>query len=257
VKVLVCVKRVPATGGRISLTEDQQAIDTKFLGFTVSPHEECAVEEAVRLVEASGGSSTVLTLGSEVAAEQLRDAVAMGADRAILLETDGAEWDPVATASAIADVVRAEREADRGFDVLLFGNEAADTGDYQVGIRVAHALGLPCVTGIKRLEVADGTATARRESASGGWEIFEVGLPAVFTVKEGINLPRYPSVPGRMRAKKKEIERIAPAPLPAGLERVRLKLPPEQEGEVEVLGDGPDAAAAVVDLLQRLGMVDR
>jgi electron transfer flavoprotein beta subunit len=256
-EVLVCVKRVPATGGRITLTDDQRSIDAKFLGFTVSPHEECAVEESVRLVEANGGSSTVLTLGSDVSTEQLRDAVAMGADRAILLETDGEEWDPAATASAIADVVRAEREAGRGFDVLLFGNEAADTGGYQVGIRVAYALGLPCVTGVKRLEVSDGTATARRESASGGWEIFEVGLPAVFTVKEGINLPRYPSVPGRMRAKKKEIERVAPTPIAAGLERVRLKLPPEQGGEAEILGDGADAAAAVVDLLQRLGMVDR
>lgn len=256
-EVLVCVKRVPATGGRITLTDDQQSIDTKFLGFTVSPHEECAVEEAVRLVEANGGSSTVLTLGSEVAVEQLRDAVAMGANRAILLETDGAEWDPVATASAIADVARAEHVSGRGFDILLFGNEAADTGDYQVGIRVAHALDLPCVTGIKRLEVSDGNATARRESASGGWEIFEVGLPAVFTVKEGINLPRYPSVPGRMRAKKKEIERILPTRRSGGLERIRLKLPPEQGGQVEILGSGPEAAAAVVQVLQQLGVVER
>ena len=256
-EVLVCVKRVPATGGRITLTEDQQAIDTKFLGFTVSPHEECAVEEAVRLVEAHGGTSTVLTLGPDVAAEQLRDAVAMGVDRAILLETDGAEWDPVSTAAAIVDAVRAEGEAGRGFDVLLFGNEAADTGDYQVGIRVAYALGLPCVTGIKGLELADGKATARREAAGGGWEIFEVALPAVFTVKEGINLPRYPSVPGRLRAKKKEVERVEPTPRPGGLERVRLTLPAEQEGQVDILGTGPEAAAAVVDVLQRLGLVER
>jgi electron transfer flavoprotein beta subunit len=256
-EVLVCVKRVPATAGRITLTEDQQSIDTKFLGFTVSPHEECAVEEAVRLVEAHGGSSTVLTLGPEVSTEQLRAAIAMGVDRAILLEIGDDEWDPVATAAAILDAVGSEQEAGRGFDVLLFGNEAADTGDYQVGIRVAHALGLPCVTGIKRLEVSDGTATAWRESASGGWEIFEVGLPAVFTVKEGINLPRYPSVPGRMRAKKKEIERIEPTRRPGGFERVRLKLPPEQGGEVEILGSGPEAAAAVVDVLQQLGVVDR
>lgn len=256
-EVLVCVKRVPATGGRITLTDDQQSIDTKFLGFTVSPHEECAVEEAVRLVETHGGSSTVLTLGPEVAIEQLRDALAIGADRAILLETGDEEWDPMATASAILDAVRAEQEAGRAFDVLLFGNEAADTGDYQVGIRVAHALGMPCVTGIKRLEVSDGTATARRESASGGWEIFEVGLPAVFTIKEGINLPRYPSVPGRLRAKKKEVERIDPTSHSAGLERVRLKLPPEQEGEVEILGRGPEAAAAVVEVLQQLGVVER
>ncbi|MGZ6544444.1 MAG: electron transfer flavoprotein subunit beta/FixA family protein, partial [Actinomycetota bacterium] len=97
-EILVCVKRVPATGGRITLTEDRQSIDTKFLGFTVSPHEECAVEEAVRLVEAHGGSSTVLTLGPEVAGEQLRDAIAMGVDRALLLETGDEDWDAVATA---------------------------------------------------------------------------------------------------------------------------------------------------------------
>jgi electron transfer flavoprotein beta subunit len=257
VEVLVCVKRVPATGGRITLTEDQQAIDTKFLGFTVSPHEECAVEEAVRLVEAHGGSSTVLTLGPEVAAEQLRSAVAVGVDRAILLDVGDIGWDPMATAAAIVDAIRAEREAGRGSDVLLFGNESADTGGYQVGIRVAHALGLPCVTGIKGLSVADGRATARRESAAGGWEIFEVDLPAVFTVKEGINLPRYPSVPGRLRAKKKEIEVIEPAPRPGGLERIKLKLPPEQGGEVEILGEGPDAAAAVVEVLQQLGVMAR
>ncbi|HEX5148102.1 MAG TPA: hypothetical protein VFW02_03395, partial [Candidatus Limnocylindrales bacterium] len=100
--LLVCVKRVPATGGRITLTEDGQEIDTRYLGFTVSPHEECAVEEAVRIVEAQGGSSTVLTLGPSAAEEQLRDARAIGIDRAILLETDGREFDPVATAAAIA-----------------------------------------------------------------------------------------------------------------------------------------------------------
>ena len=256
-EILVCVKRVPATGGRITLTDDAQAIDTRFLGFTVSPHEECAVEEAVRLVEAHGGTATVLTLGAEVATEQLRDAVAIGAQRAVLLETDGEERDPAATAGAIVDAVRADAEAGRSYDVLLFGNEAADTGDYQVGIRVAHALGLPCVAGIKGLEIAENRATARREAASGGWEIFEVALPAVFTVKEGINLPRYPSVPGRLRAKKAEIERSRPAPRDALLERIRLKLPPEEASHVEMLGSGPEAAPAIVSVLQRLGLVDR
>jgi electron transfer flavoprotein beta subunit len=255
VEVLACVKRVPATGGRISLTDDAQAIDTRFLGFTVSPHEECAVEEAVRLVEAHGGTATVLTLGADVAADQLRDAVAIGAQRAVLLETDGEEWDPIATADAIVAAVRADAEAGRPYDVLLFGNEAADTGGYQVGIRVAHALGLPVVAGIKGLRIADGGATARRESSSGGWEIFEVALPAVFTVKEGINLPRYPSVPGRLRAKKAEIERRRPTPRAAQLERIRLRLPPQEASQVEMLGNGPEAAPAVVDVLQRLGLV--
>lgn len=252
--VLVCVKRVPATGGRVSLTADEQDIDTQYLGFTVSPHEECAAEEAVRLVEANGGSSAVLTLGPEAATEQLRDAMAVGVDRGILLETDGRDWDPVATAGAIVEAVRAEEASGTPFDLLLFGNEAADSGDYQVGIRVAVALGLPCVTGLKSLEVRDGMAIAKREAA-GGWEVFEVPLPAVIGVREGINLPRYPSVPGRLRAKKKEIVRIVPEPRPVGPLKQRLRLPVEQEAKVEILGTGPEAAPAVVELLVRLGLV--
>jgi electron transfer flavoprotein beta subunit len=254
VKVLVCVKRVPAVAGKISLTGDGREIDTRHLAFTVSPHEECAAEEAVRLVAAHGGESTVLTLGPEAATDQLRDMMAIGMDRAILLETDGREWDPRATAAAIVEAVRA-REAEGGpFDLLLFGNEAADTGDYQVGIRVAHALDRPCVTGVKALEVRDGRVTARREAA-GGWELFEAPLPAVLTVKEGLNLPRYPSLPGRLKAKKKPIERLRPEPRDGGLEMVRLRAPAERGTRVEVLGRGADAAPRAVALLRSLGLL--
>jgi electron transfer flavoprotein beta subunit len=202
-------------------------------------------------VQGHGGGTTVLTLGPAAAAEQLRDALAMGADRAILLETDGREWDPVATADAIVQAVRAD---DLAFDLLLFGNEAADSGDYQVGIRVAHALDLPCVTGVKQLQIANGRAVAKRE-ATGGWEIFELPLPAVLTVKEGINLPRYPSLPGRLKAKKKEIETLQPAWHDNGLRMIRLHLPAEQEKTVQILGAGPDAAPKVVELLRQLGIV--
>jgi electron transfer flavoprotein beta subunit len=261
VNVLVCVKRVPETGGRVTLTADAREIDTRYLGFTVSPHEECATEEAVRLVEANGGSSAVLTLGPEAASEQLRAAMAIGIDRAILLETDGRDWDPVSTAAAIVAAIRAEAAAATTYDLLLFGNEAADSGDFQVPIRVAMALDLPCVNGIKSLEIKDGVATARRE-AGGGWEVFQVPLPAVVAVREGINLPRYPSVPGRLRAKKKEIERSVLAPPGpasdaglAGPEKIRLRLPAETEGRVEILGSGADAAPAVVDVLVRIGVL--
>jgi electron transfer flavoprotein beta subunit len=254
VNVLVCVKRVPAVAGKISLTGDGREIDTRHLAFTVSPHEECAAEEAVRLVAAHGGESTVLTLGPEAATEQLRDMMAIGMDRAILLETDGREWDPRATAAAIVEAVRA-REAEGGpFDLLLFGNEAADTGDYQVGIRVAHALDRPCVTGVKALEVRDGRVTARREAA-GGWELFEVPLPAVLTVKEGLNLPRYPSLPGRLKAKKKPIERLRPERRDGGLVMVRLRAPAVRGTRVEVLGRGADAAPRAVAPLRSLGLL--
>ena len=243
--VLVCVKRVPETGARITLTADEQAIDTTYLGFTISPHEECAVEEALRI----GDKTTVLTLGPAAAVEQLQNALAMGIESAILLETDGDDWGPETTAAAIADAVR-----DRSFDVLLFGNESADNGNYQVAIRVAAALGLPWVTGIKGIEIGDGVVRARRE-AGGGWEVFELPLPAVVSVREGINLPRYPSLPGRLRAKKAEIERVTPERRADGLEKVRLLVPQEEAKTVEILGDGPGAAPRVAELLRELGLV--
>ncbi len=249
-RILVCVKRVPITGGKIVLSEDARAIDTRFLGFTVSPHEECAVEEAVRLVEANGGETVVLTLGPPEAEEQLRDAMAIGADRGVLLETDGADWDPQATARAIAEQIGQEE----AFDLLLFGNEAADSGDYQVAIRVAHALNLPCVTGVKSIEIRDGRALVKRETA-GGWEVFELSSPAVVAVREGINLPRFPSVPGRLRAKAKPVDRVPVKPEPGGQEMVALKLPPGSGKRVEVLGHGPEAAPKVVEVLRSLGMV--
>jgi electron transfer flavoprotein beta subunit len=255
VNVLVCVKRVPVTGGRIVLTDDGRAIDARFLGFTVSPHEECGVEEAVRLIEAHGGSSAVLTLGPDAAAEQLRDALAVGIERAILLEiADGEEWGPIDTAAAIVQAIRALEAAGAPFDLILFGTEAADTGDYQVGIRVATALGRPIVSGVKHVAVEGGRLTARREASDGGWEVYEVGLPAVVSVREGINLPRYPSVPGRLRAKRQPIERIAPARTAAAdLTMGLLRLPVEQERSAEILGRGPEAAPKVVEILRRVG----
>ena len=249
--ILVCVKRVPETGARITLTPDEQAIDTTHLGFTISPHEECAVEEAIRLAAQHGGATTVLTLGPAAAVEQLHNALAMGIQGAVLLESDGGDWGPEATAAAIAGAVRERGEP---FDLLLFGNESADNGNYQVAVRVAVALGLPCATGIKGIEIRDRTLLARRE-AGGGWEIFELQLPAVVAVREGINLPRYPSLPGRLRAKKTEIERLAPARRKDGLEKVRLVVPPEDGRRVEFLGDGATAAPRVVEVFRELGLV--
>jgi len=245
VKILVCVKRVPITGGRMVLTADEQAIETKHLGFTISPHEECGVEEAVRIVEAGGGEVVALTLGSAEAEEQLRDCMAIGADRGILLKTDGTEWDAQATAAAIVDAVRAEGP----FDLLLFGNESADAGNYQVGIRVAYALGLPVVTGLKGISVAGGRVRCERDTGAGR-DVYEASLPAVLTVLEGLNLPRYPSVPGRLRAKSKPLAVVEPSPRTAELEKLRLRVPEGRGKQAEVLED----AAQVVAVLQSIGV---
>src|SRR5436190_742888 len=169
-RVLACVKRVPAPGAQITLTADARAIDARNLSFTTSPHEECAVEEGIRLVETHGGDLTVLTVGPAEAEEQLRFAVSVGAQHAVLVTTEataaGEDPDPQATAHAITDAVRALEADGRAFDLVLFGNESADAGGFQVGVRVARALGRPIVNGIKAIEIGDVAVTARRRRSS-------------------------------------------------------------------------------------------
>jgi len=244
----VAVKRVPITGGKMVLTEDEQSIQTRHLGFTISPHEECGVEEAVRIVEAQGGEVVVLTLGPAEAEEQLRECMAIGADRAIHLVT-GEEWDAQATASALLDAIRSEE----AFDLIVFGNESADAANYQVGIRIAYALGLPVVTGLKGLSV-EGERVRCEQEVAAGRDVYELPLPAVVTVKEGLNLPRYPSVPAKLRAQRKPIAASTPARPEARLEKVRLVLPAGQGKQAEILGHGAEAAPAVVEVMRSLGV---
>ncbi len=247
-RILVAVKRVPITGGKMVLTDDEQSIQTRHLGFTISPHEECGVEEAVRIVEAQGGEVVVLTLGPAEAEEQLRESMALGADRAIHLVSEE-EWDAQATAGTLLAAIKEEEP----FDLLVFGNESADAGNYQVGIRIAYMLGLPVVTGLKGLTLADGRARCEQETP-GGRDVYDVPLPAVVTVKEGLNLPRYPSVPAKLRANRKAVD-AKPVDRPAAkLEKLRLVVPEGQGKQAEILGRGPDAAPAVVEVMQKLGV---
>ncbi len=262
-RVLVCVKRVPAPGARITLTADHSAIDTKNLGFTTSPHEECAVEEAIRLVERHGGTATVLTLGPGEADEQLRYAVSVGISKAVHVThpslSDEGDWDPQATARALAEVI-AEIEAVHGsFDLILFGNESADSGGFQVGVRVARTLDRPIVNGIKAIEIGEGpdggrTVTAQRESTS-GFEVYSLGLPAILGVKEGLNLPRYPTLPGRLKSKKADVLVQIIDPVPGGLITEHFDNAAELVIETTMLGSGPESAPAIVDLIERLGLL--
>jgi electron transfer flavoprotein beta subunit len=253
-RVLVCVKRVPFTGGKMVLAAGERALETRHLGFTISPHEECGVEEAVRLIEGNGGESVVLTLGPAEAVEQLRDAMARGIDRAIHLQTDGAEWDGEGTASAIVGAIRADEAASGPFDLVFFGNESADSGGFQVGLRVAHELGRPCVTGLKRVAL-EGDSVRCEQEVDGGRDVYVLPRPAVATVKEGLNLPRYPSVPGRMRAAKKSVTTSTPARPKPRLEMLRLVVPPGRGRRAEVLGTGAGAAPAVVEMMRKIGVV--
>jgi len=253
-RIAACIKRVPITGGRILLMDDGRAINTQHLAFTMSPHEECGVEEAVRLIEANKGESVVVTLGPPEAVEQLRDAMALGVDRAIHLQTDGQEWDAEATAGALLEAILTDEATNGPFDIIFFGNESADSGGFQVGLRVAYALGRPCVTGLKKVTLEGSSARCEQE-VEGGRDVYVVPLPVVLTVKEGLNLPRYPSVPGRMRARTKPVAMSTP-PRPAPhLELVKLALPAGHGRRAESLGNGAEAAPAVIDMLFLAGVL--
>ncbi|MCF2585959.1 electron transfer flavoprotein subunit beta/FixA family protein [Brevibacterium sp. UCMA 11752] len=265
--ILVCIKRIPDISGQITLDASGTDIDDSGLGHTTSAHEECAVELAIQTAAATGGKVTVLTLGPAEAVEQLRAAVGVGANDGILIETEepGA-FGPEDIAQVIGDVIRDRAEGGQSFDLVLLGNDAADTGDFQVPIRLAYDLEYPVLTGIQTLSASTGSSSDRSGSSGGGsieargigpagTEIFSLELPAVIAVQEGGVDPRYPSITGRMKAKKARIaEYVAPEP-GAGNPRIGLELPPDTANEVTILGEGPDAAGALVDVLEEIGVI--
>lgn len=254
-KVLVCVKRVPDVGGSVLLTADEQAVDARHVGYTVSNHESSAVELAIQLVEAAGeGSVTLLTVGAPESAEQLKYLLGLGCQAATLVEADPVALGPADVARELAAVVVDHEAAGSAYDVVLLGNDAADTGDFQVGIRLAYALGRPVVNGVSTLAVEDGRAVTKNDGPDGE-ETFSVPLPAVVTVLEGGVEPRYPTMKGRIAANKVQIETRALAAEPQGSSRSRLVVPPAAPSTVEVIGEGPAAAPAMVDLFEKLGVL--
>ena len=258
VDVLVCVKRVVDSTGQVTLADDEQSIDGRYAGYTLSRHEECAIELAVQAAKATGGSSTVLTLGDDDAEEQLRTALAVGIEAATHIVAESGLRGPADVAAELASVVRDHAAAGRSYGLLLLGNDAADSGDFQVGIRLAYELGRPVVNGASTVTVEEspeGPVVVAVGEGPEGQETYRVPLPAVVTIREGGVEPRYPSVPGRLKAKKIAIEERQPVSATTGSGRVRLVLPPPTPSAVQILGTGPEAAPAVVDVLEKLGVL--
>jgi electron transfer flavoprotein beta subunit len=254
-RVLVCVKRVPAPGAKINITDDGQAVDATNLGHTMSPHEECALELAVQLVEKHGGESHVLTLGVAEAEEQCRWAASIGITKATLVDVGTMGWDPQRTATALIETIRSIEEVDGTFDVLIFGNESADTGGFQVGVRTARALDRPMVNAIKGVSVSeDGAVLEAQREIDSGMEVYHLPLPCAIGVKEGITWPRYPTMRGRLASKKLAVDVTGSTALPGAQTMIRLNRPEEKVSETVVLGEGAAAAPAVVELLKELGL---
>jgi len=244
VKLAVCIKRTPDTETRIKIAGDRKRIDEAGVKFVLNTYDEYAVEEALQLKERAGsGEVVVVTAGTEASQETIRTALAMGADRGVLLKVDGASIDPLPVAKALADELRGGE-----YDVVLFGKLAIDDYSHATGPMVAELLGIPCVSAIAKLEIADGKGTAERE-IEGGVEVVEFSLPAVVTADKGLNEPRYPALRGIMMAKKKPLEIKDVALSDGGLEIVELALPPERQAG-RIVGEGADAVPALIDALR-------
>ena len=242
-KIAVCIKRVPDTETRIKIGADGKSIDESGVKFVPNPFDEYAVEEALKLKEQTNGEVVAVCLGPDASQETLRTALAMGADRGILLKVESLPRDPLVVARALA----AELEQG-GYDLVLFGKLAVDDYDQAVGPMVAELLGLPSVSAVTRLEITDGHATAQRE-VEGAVEVVEFTLPAVATAEKGLNEPRYPALRGIMLAKKKPLD-IKDLDLDeGGIEVLELTLPPDRKAG-RIVGEGAAAVPALVDALR-------
>ena len=244
--IAVCIKRVPDSETRVKIAPDGKSLDEAGVKFVLNPYDEFAVEEALRRKEQAGaGEVVVLSLGPAAAQETVRTALAMGADRGVLLQTDGIPADGLVVARALAAELKGG-----GFDLILFGKMAIDDSSQQVGPMVAELLGLPCVSSVIHLELAGDRGVAERE-VEGGVEVCEFPLPAVLTIDKGLNEPRYPALKGIMAAKKKPLD-LKPTALAVGavggLEVLALTPPPARK-EGRIVGEG---AAAVTELVRLL-----
>ncbi|RLQ98006.1 electron transfer flavoprotein subunit beta/FixA family protein [Falsibacillus albus] len=250
--IFVLMKRTFDTEERITISGGQ--INEDGAEFIINPYDEYAVEEAIQLRDEHGGEITVVTVGSEESEKQLRTALAMGADKAVLINTeDDLEYgDQFTTAKILAEFLK-----DKDADIILGGNVAIDGGSGQVGPRVAELLDIPYVTTITKLEIDGDKATVVRD-VEGDSEVIETTLPLLVTAQQGLNEPRYPSLPGIMKAKKKPLEELELDDLDldeddveAKTKTIEIYLPPKKEAGKVLEGELEDQVKELVTLLNK------
>ena len=243
-KIAVCIKRVPDSETRVKISADATKLDEAGVKFVLNPYDEFAVEEALQRKEKAGsGEVAIFCLGPAAAQETIRTALAMGADRGVLLQSDAIPADGYVTAQAIAAELKSG-----AWDLILFGKMAIDDYNQQVGPMVAELLGLPCVTAVAHLEIDGAKGVAERE-IEGGIEVVEFPLPAAITADKGLNEPRYPALKGIMAAKKKPLE-VKPVQLGAGAIEIVALTPPPQRKDGKIVGEGAAAVPELVRLLR-------
>ena len=247
---VVCISHVPDTESRIKVAADGRKVDEAGLKFIVSPYDEFALEEAIRVKEKQGGDVTVVTFGPDRAQQALRECLARGATKALHVKGDASDADSLGIAKVLAAAIKSVPH-----DLVFLGKQGVGTDNALVGPMLAELLGYPQVNVVTHLEVADGKLTAHRE-IEGAEEVLEAPLPAVVTAQKGLNEPRYASLKGIMAAKKIAIDTKSVADL--GLDEgdvfnqrvkvVKLELPPEKTGGRKI--DGADANAAAAEIIK-------
>jgi electron transfer flavoprotein beta subunit len=243
-KIAVCIKRTPDSESRFKIGSGGTGIDEAGLKFDMDDFASYAVEAALQINEKQGpGETVVVAVGPDAVQETLRKAMSMGADRAVHLKADGASFDGLSVAKALATELKGG-----GYDLILFGKHAFDSSAGVVGTATAELLGLPCVTSASKLEIASGKGSARRDIEGAG-EMVEFSLPAVVTIDEGVARPRYPSLKGIMAAKKKPLES---RPAQVGAARVTVKTMdlPAERPPGRIIGKDSAAVPELIRLLQ-------
>ncbi len=255
--IVVCMKQVPDTESKIKINPEGTGIDTEGIKYVMNPYDEYAVEEALKLKEKFGGTVTIVCAGPSRATEAIRTALAMGADDAIHLNDPAFEGsDSLTTARILAGAMK-----DLKYDLILAGKQAVDFDCSQVFACLAEILDLPYTSVVTGLEVAEDlkSATAKRETEGGIQEIINVKLPAVIAAQKGLNEPRYASLPGIMKAKKKPIKEINLATLGmdtsevgergSKLKTINYSLPPEREAGKKIEGEPKEIVVQLVTWL--------
>ncbi|MBF7083089.1 electron transfer flavoprotein subunit beta/FixA family protein [Desulfallas sp. Bu1-1] len=249
-KILVCLKQTFDTEAKITLDSNGK-IERKGVSLIMNPYDEFAVEEALRIKEKGEGEVTVISVGGQQTQDALRQALAMGADKAVLVDPGDVELDEYSTATILAKVISGME-----YDIILGGFRAIDDGSAQVAGRVAEILNIPVVNVVTKLEIENGKAVATRE-IEGGSEVVEVSLPAVITAQKGLNEPRYPSMKGIMKAKKKPMDKKSLADLgldesqiAAKVKAISFSLPEARKAGKVIPGEAAEAARELARLLR-------